>query len=208
MVLGERWGYRRELWYIWGKFIYQVMQYKPTLITFSYIILGCLCINLVEKPAWALPFGSSPQSFQQYVNSIKWRGGANLYFENLYSCSKNVYSVSNENSPRIVNAISNYNGWNETLRNMELPWGGTGDNPAINFDRVEYKPLKDARKNRDAWWKLVEQYRTEDTLTYETYSCQGYVTISDPRGRKVCECTVGYDGQKGASYTGRSCVWR
>lgn len=193
------------------------MRSRLCLITFSKLILGCFCINLAAgKPSWALPFKSSPQSFQQYANTIKWNGGASLYFENFYSCSKGAYQVANESSPRLADARRNLQGWENILANMHLSDGGTGAKPdcwrsqGSNCGRPadEQQRVENAWINRDAWEKLVQQYAAEYKVSIETYSCQGYVTISDPRGRKVCESTVNYDGQNGVSYTGRSCVWR
>jgi hypothetical protein len=36
--------------------------------------------------ALALPFKPDPQSFQRYVNAVKWGDGSKVKFENLHDC--------------------------------------------------------------------------------------------------------------------------
>lgn len=172
---------------------------RPNLgfLGYSKLFLGCLsAIFIAEKPSWALPFKPSPQSFQQYANTIKWGGSARLYFEKFYNCSQGSYSLPNGNSPRIVSVI----GWIELWK--------TYMRKTFSYDGLATDETRRAEAEINEYNKQLQKFRNEDKFTYETYSCLGYVTESDPQGKKVCRSSVRYDGRSGMRYDGYNCVWR
>ena len=88
-------------------------------------ILLATCVIGTPTCVNAFPFREDPQSFQNYMNNMRWNDGSNVVFQNLGVC--NFYT--------------------------SLRQGGTG--PDYNYDHA---------------------------------SCgSGFVTISNPMGRKICQ---------------------
>jgi len=58
-----------------------------------FVLLASLCLT-DSGMAFAFPFRDNPQSFAQYMNSLRWKSGDQVKFQNLYQCDSYVATDS------------------------------------------------------------------------------------------------------------------
>ena len=153
-------------------------------------------------PALALPFNPNPSSFQHYANSVGWGGGESVSFSQLYSCKptkSNAFGTAwaypnftpDPRNPYAVEAQKYIDDWYG--RKELFPESYTGE----DFNAFYATLVKKANEYANAGPK------------YEHFACSGYVTLTSPKGRRVCNAYVTYSGEtKKASYNASGCVWR
>jgi len=61
-----------------------------------FVLLASLCLT-DSGMAFAFPFRDDPQSFTKYMNSVGWRSGDRVTFQNLYNCDTTSGSIANGN---------------------------------------------------------------------------------------------------------------
>lgn len=49
-------------------------------------VLLATCLIGAPSCVFAYPFNPNPQSFQNYLNAVKWKNGSKVYFNNLNEC--------------------------------------------------------------------------------------------------------------------------
>ena len=118
-----------------------------------------------------LPFRAHPVSFQHWLNKQYWGGGSQIVFDRLYDCVYTEPKLENEQSPRYIEAWKKYN---ELLG----------------------KDYSESEKYR----RLSEKFMVEDAIPAQAYECKGYIQITNPKGRWVCDVT--------AFYVSNHNVWR
>ena len=142
----------------------------------------------------ALPFQSSPQGFEGYLNQIKWGEGKRVRFSNLRSCEYEKYAISNYMDPRIEQSMSKAR---EILRYRN----------SKQFTPEEKQYLSEQYDYYNV--TLPTLYTKETQRTVEKYNCMGYAAITDPRGTAVCEVRANYYGaSKSIDYQPFNCRWR
>jgi hypothetical protein len=77
-------------------------------------VLLATCVIGAPTCVYALPFQPNPQSFQNYINAMRWDDGSKIYFQNInncidssntdfYICSGGFATISNPMGTKICN---------------------------------------------------------------------------------------------------------
>ena len=104
--------------------------------------------------ALAYPFALEPRSFTSYLNSLRWRDGSRVYFQNLFDC------ISDENNKTLSDSMSS---WNNPL--LETP---TFKSYACSggFATISSPQGRQVCKLQFVSWNSKSQ-----TVTYNTNKC-------------------------------------
>ena len=54
-------------------------------------VLLATCVIGAPTCVFAYPFNPDPQSFQKYMNAVKWNDGSKVFFQNINRCSSLSY---------------------------------------------------------------------------------------------------------------------
>jgi hypothetical protein len=58
-------------------------------------VLLATCVIGAPTCVFAYPFNPNPQSFQNYMNTVKWENGSKVYFQNMGNCWENTINPHN-----------------------------------------------------------------------------------------------------------------
>jgi hypothetical protein len=62
------------------------MSHPIIMNAFTKQILLATCLIAAPTCVYAAPFNPNPTSFLQYMNSVRWKDGSKVYFQNLHDC--------------------------------------------------------------------------------------------------------------------------
>ena len=147
--------------------------------------------SIFPQSSWALPFRANPSSFASYANSLQWEG-TSARFSNLYNCNHNKYRTSNTDSERAKYAREQSDDWYRL---------------ALGERDVEKR--REAYAQKTKWLELWSKYSEEDGTAHESYNCNGYVTLQDPKGTRTCDATLAWSSDsRQVVYRANQCRWR
>lgn len=162
-----------------------------------------------ENSVFAMPFKANPSSFSAYLNSLNWNNGASTRFYNLYNCRDTSYIISNYDSPRVKKAQEQIEAWGGSVvgggffHTSSSGLSSFGGLSSVDSENKEYR-----KSQAQKWGELANKYAEEDGRKISKYECNGYATLSDPRGVKVCKAALTYDSKSTAWYSLTECVWK
>ncbi len=165
------------------------------------VLLVTTCSTL---ETFALPFKKTPSSFSQYANTIEFGNGYRHTFSGFYGCK---YFLSNT-----IGSASAYPGSGVDSRN---PYAQKAQEYLDDY----YKPIGSRQLTR-GWTpeefdsRYAQMVKESDSFANrgekaENYSCIGFLTLTSPKGTKVCDAYIKFDGTtRQVSYVANKCVWK
>lgn len=134
-----------------------------------------------------LPFRAEPNAYAAWLNQQQWGGGSQLVFFNLYGCKYNDDRLLNVYSSRAIEADKKQEEimveLNSNVKKTESGW------TSYAYSSDERQKMQ---KQAESLAALRDKYQREDGYPYQSYSCNGYIQITNPKGRWVCDMTVTY----------------
>lgn len=160
---------------------------RKQLKRFAFITAAFFCLISLNEQAHALPFRPNAAAFTKWMNLQERNYGhtgseaaSRAYFHSFYNCKLKKINIRQ------------------------------------NADKETASFLRRAQANASEAWiaealesRAREAERGTITKTFQDFECDGYVTLRDPRGRRICKLFIRYSEQDSAyNWWNSECVWR
>ena len=172
----------------------------------SAILVASSSLLFFGDASRAAPFNLDGSSFERYLNSLNWQEGVNPRFSYLSRCTPSYGSRVNDSHPDVVR----WNNYTSVLK-READAGLTADQSSV--PGLQPWQIQNRYPVRLIYQEVMrEEYNYKKNYQIQSlisYSCSGFVRISDPRGAKVCDTYVqwnSYDNRSTYNYS--KCRWQ